>query len=126
MEDLIPGSNAPRDVRGEMNALWLAAKLKGGELKDPFRPFEQVSAMYRGIGGSKTELADIVLGEWVLADDEARRFDAVALIREFRVTAATPSLYELTNRLAQSDDPGAPFEHEKVKRLLSELEAMPS
>jgi hypothetical protein len=83
---------------------------------------ERLSELYRGLSQSERGFADQVLAEWLKSDQEARRFDAVALIREFRVTSAAPALRDLAQRLTRSDDPGAPFEREKVEGLLQELE----
>lgn len=109
------------DVRLEMNAFWDMANREAEEFKDSFLALERVNGMYLGLSTADRELANEVLAEWVLSDEEAKRFDAVALIREFRVVAAAPALRELGRRLARSTDPGAPFEREKVEGLLREL-----
>ncbi len=62
-----------------------------------------------------------MLSEWVLAPDEGKRFDAMALIRRFRVKAAEPALVPLAAHLQHAEGPGAPFEREKVNGLLAEL-----
>jgi hypothetical protein len=40
-----------------------------------------------------------VLAEWALSDDEATRFDALALIEDFKLAAALPALRKLAVRL---------------------------
>lgn len=109
------------DFRNSMNAFWASANHEADALKDPIRALERLSGLYRGLDGTEREFADRVLAEWTLADDEAKRFDAVALIRQFKVATAEPELRELIARLSRSDDPGAPFEREKVEILLREL-----
>lgn len=110
-------------VRREMNAFWALANREAEEFKNSFLALERVNGMYRGLSAADRELADRVLAEWVLSDEEAKRFDAVALIREFHVLTAAPALRELAHNLARSSDPGAPFEREKVEGVLRELGA---
>lgn len=109
------------EIRRQMNAFWDLANREAEEFKDPFLALERVNGMYRGLSAADRELANEVLAEWALSDEEAKRFDAVALIREFHVVAAAPALRDLGRRLARSTDPGAPFEREKVEGLLREL-----
>jgi len=65
----------------------------------------------------------VTFDEWLLSDDEERRYVAVALIREFRVATSVPALRELSRRLAHSSEPGAPFERKKVDELAGHLAA---
>jgi len=66
-------------------------------------------------------MADLVLTEWVQSEDENVRFDALALIDGFRIAKAMPALRALAGRLASSDAPGAPYELQKVDRILRGL-----
>jgi hypothetical protein len=59
------------------------------------------------------------------AEDETVRFDALALIDDFRIAKAMPALRALAGRLASSRLPGAPYELLKVDRILRDLEAQP-
>lgn len=110
-----------KEFRNQMDGFWASVNSEADALKDPMRALERLSGLYRGLDGTERALADRVLAGWALADDEAKRFDAVALIREFRIATAEPELRELIAILARSDDPGAPFEREKVEALLREL-----
>lgn len=106
-----------------MNAFWASANREADELKDSFAALERLMSVYQRLDPSERELANQVLVEWLGSEEEAKRFDAVALIREFRVSSAAPALRDLADHLTRSKDPGAPFEREKVERLLMELEA---
>ena len=66
-------------------------------------------------------MANQVLAEWVLHDDENVRFDALALIHDFRVDAALHALQHLAERLAMSSAPGAPYELQKVRRIMNSM-----
>ena len=70
---------------------------------------------------SSPRLASEVISEWVTSDDEAKRWDAVALIDDFAIASALPALRSLANRLEHSDDPAAPFEWAMVNRLIGTL-----
>lgn len=110
------------DFRSKLDAFWAAANREADELKDPYLALERLNTLYRGFDTEERELANQVLAEWVLSDEEAKRFDAVALIRQFQVTSAVSALRALADELERRDDPGAPFEREKVEALLSELD----
>jgi len=58
--------------------------------------------------------ADRVLSEWLRSDDETLRFDAGALIRQFKIKSALPELRTLAARLAFGPGRGDPYELEKV------------
>lgn len=64
---------------------------------------------------------DELLAKWVLSDDEAERFDALAIIFDHDVASAIPALRQLASRLEESDEVGAPYEWAKVNRLLGRL-----
>ncbi|MGD0182849.1 MAG: hypothetical protein ABSC15_23810 [Terriglobales bacterium] len=66
-------------------------------------------------------MADQVLDEWVLSEDENVRFDALALIHDLKIATAMPSLRALATRLTSSTVPSAPYELKKVNRLIEEF-----
>jgi hypothetical protein len=57
----------------------------------------RLSAAYARLGEEERPAVNAELLEWLKADDEALRFDALALIREYRITAAESALDDLTN-----------------------------
>lgn len=111
------------EFRGGMNAFWETATRRAKELKDPIDALERTAAMYSRLRGEDRDHANRVFDEWLLSDDESKRYVAIALIREFRVATAAPALRDLVRKLTESDDPGASFEREKVEGLLSEFGA---
>lgn len=82
---------------------------------------EALNAHYRSLGSADRLHAQAVLVEWVLANDEKLRFDALAIIDEFKVVAAVPALLTLANRLKASATPAAPYELEKVRRIIARV-----
>jgi hypothetical protein len=77
--------------------------------------------LYQKFDATEREMADQVLAEWVLSGDENTRFDAMALIGDFKIERTIPALKELAGRLTSSRAPGAPYEIKAIERLLSEL-----
>lgn len=106
-----------------MDGLWERVNREALEFKDSYLALDRLSDFSAGLAPEELERADEVLADWVRSGDEGRRFDAMALIRRFRVTAAVPVLRELAADVAGSDRPGAPFEREKAEQLARELAA---
>jgi len=90
-------------------------------LKDSYLALDRLRALYTQLDSNERQMADQVLGEWALSNDEGTRFDALALIGDLRVRTATHALQELARRLDSSTSPGAPYELKKVNRLLEAL-----
>lgn len=82
-----------------------------------FALFERYSALSQ----DAREVIDDLLVRDLESDSEMDRFDALAMIREFRITSALPNLRALADRLALADNPGAPYEWAKVNRLVALL-----
>jgi hypothetical protein len=88
-------------------------------LKDTYLALERLRAWYKKLSTQERVLADQVLAEWVLSEDENIRFDALALIDEYKIVGATPALQKLSCRLASSNAPGALHELNKIRRIQS-------
>lgn len=104
-----------------MNAYRSSADDEARSLKDSARVIEKLRSFYERLSPDEQELADLVVAEWVFADDEATRFDALALIDEFQLVAALPALHKLTLRLSSAKEPSARFELTKVDRIVNRL-----
>lgn len=78
---------------------------------------------YRALEADGRAVVDKVLTGWVLEGDPRRRFDALALIDEFVIREALPSVRTALQRLERATDPSAPTDRAKLQRLLARLEA---
>ena len=78
---------------------------------------------YRALEPGERTIVDQTVIEWLAARDEGVRWDALAIIGEFGLIAALPQLEELRLRLASATGPGAPFERDRVDRLIRRLRA---
>jgi hypothetical protein len=107
--------------RMQMENFRNAAVSEGNYLRYPYIVLERLHQLYESFDNEQRAAADRVFAEWLLSDDESKRFDAIALIRAFDVKSAVPQLEELRDVLAPRTDPGAPFEREKVTDLIGTL-----
>jgi hypothetical protein len=111
----------PEEVREHIETVRAAAEIEARVLKQAQLPLERLRAAYGSLGIGDRAAADQYVVEWLASDDENRRFDAMALVDEFRINQAQPALRLLRERLKRSNSPGAPFEIEKVDRLIRGL-----
>jgi cysteinyl-tRNA synthetase len=109
------------EFRKEMEAYRRAVDKEAVSLKESYQALERLHSLYDRFDAEERQLADQVLADWVLDDDEAVRFDALALITDFRIKTAEQALQKLASRLATSARPGAPYELKKVNRILALL-----
>lgn len=94
---------------------------RGDESKLPEAATSELSRQYGLLDTTDRTEVDEVLSSWVLSDDLAERFDALAVISDNSVRSALPALRELSTRLERSQDPGAPYEWAKVNRIVGSL-----
>jgi hypothetical protein len=113
------------EFRREMNRYRQAVHDEADQFKYPYLALERLCVLYRSLDPEERTLADEVIADWVLSDDPNIRFDALALIREFHIGSAIPSLEELAKRLPSVRTPGAPYELEKVNGIISSLTERP-
>jgi cysteinyl-tRNA synthetase len=90
-------------------------------LKDSYLALDRLHSLYQKFDAEERTMADQVLTEWVLSEDEKTRFDALALIDDFKIASAISALEKLAERLATSSAPGAPYELQKVRRIVGSL-----
>jgi hypothetical protein len=109
--------------RDEMNSVWDEAQREAERRKDSQSALDRLHHWYGRLGSDERTLADKVIEQWLLSDVEAKRFDGAALARDFKIKSAVPALHQLSVRLAQSEDPGAPFERDKIENLITALTA---
>lgn len=89
--------------------------------RQPYAPIEQLSVLYRQISEDDRSVADGLIASDLDSGDSGVRYDAMWLIREFRIASAVPALQRLATRLASSTEVGAPFELDKVEQLIREI-----
>ena len=80
------------------------------QLKDCYLVIESLSDIHKNLDDADRALADEVISEWALSEDERLRFDALALIDDLRIVKAVPTLRSLIDHLKLSNAPSAPDE----------------
>lgn len=91
------------------------------ESRDSQAALFELSELYDRLDVEERQQVDELLGDWVVSDDEGLRFDALALIREKRILGALSALDRLLVTLHQSRSPGAPYEADKVRSVITRL-----
>jgi uncharacterized protein HemX len=109
------------EFRLEMNAFWEDVEQEAAEQKDSYIAIDRLAALYERFDSAEREMADQVVAEWVLSEDELLRFAARHMIAEFRIVTAVPVLRALQSRLATVDSPGAPYEQGVVNDTIRDL-----
>jgi hypothetical protein len=109
------------ELRIDMASYRRAADEEARSLKDSYLVLDRLHTLYEKLNTEERMMANEVLAEWALLDDERVRFDALALIDDFKISSAVPALRALSDRLASSSTVGAPFELHKVDRILRDL-----
>ena len=114
------------EFRNQMEAYRREADEAAMSLKDSSLALERLHSLYQKFDDEERMMADHVLAEWALSEDEKVRFDALALIDDFNIATAFPTLKKLAERLATSGAPGAPYELQKLRRIIGSLSAQAS
>ena len=105
-------------MRYQLETLRSSSESEGRLLKDAQLTLDRLRTAYEAMSDEDRPSAEAVIVEWLASDDENRRFDAIALTDEFRIASAAASLRA---RLLSRDSPAAPFEIEKIDRVLGGL-----
>jgi hypothetical protein len=109
------------EFRREMESYRQQADSEAERLKDSFVVRNRMLQLYSRFDAHERLMANEVLTEWALSEDEAIRFDALGLIRDLKIITAAPWLRKLAERLGKEQSPGAPFELGKVERIIAEI-----
>lgn len=114
------------DIRSQWHGFQSRVSREATESKQSQGALFDLFERYRSLDPTERAAVDRLLAEDVLSDSELERYDAEAMIREFQIRSALPSLRRLADRLEADDSPGAPYEWAKVNKLISALDHGPS
>jgi cysteinyl-tRNA synthetase len=109
------------EFRYEMTAYRQHVRKEGKAFKEALYSVNRLTDLYRKFDAEERAMADQVLAEWLLSEDESVRFDAWVLIDDFKIRSALPALEKLAQRLAASPAVGAPDELERINRIIADL-----
>ncbi len=108
-------------IREHLEALRDRVDAEAEATKSSHEAVHTLELWYAQLDAGEKPLADAVIAEWILSADESKRWDALALAHDNKISSTVPALRELEARLERSDTPGAPYEAAKVNRLLGLL-----
>jgi|ERR1700688_3089806 len=102
--------------------LWEELNKEWTEAKNPMGATVELISYYRTLTPGARTLADAEIVDWLLSENGDRRFDAMALVREFRITGAVQNLITLAQDLRGRAGPEARYELEKAEQILRWLD----
>ena len=105
----------PGTVREALESCREVADIEAEQRRDSQYVADQLRDLYLSLERDERSEADAVIAEWLISDDEKKRFDALGLIAEMKIVAARPALELLERRLSSDPAPGARFEMAKAK-----------
>jgi hypothetical protein len=109
------------EFRQHMEEFWHSVTREAEEYRYRYLAIERMEDLYGKFDSAERAMADQVLAEWALSEDEQKRYDALALIEHLKIVTAVPALRALAVRLSQSRALGADDELDIVNR---EIEAL--
>lgn len=109
------------EFRQSMASYLASVNAEAKTLKDSYLALDKLRTLYESFDEDEQALADEVISEWALSEDEGLRFDALALIDDLGIVKAVPTLRKLIDRLKLSNAPSAPYDSKKVNRIIAGL-----
>src|SRR5262245_11934262 len=107
--------------REEFETFWARVDSAAVESKESQMATIRLASFYRDLGDEDRAVVDEALADWVVNGDEARRFDAVALIQEFEIRSALPAMRERIAALPKDADGPVGAERGKLERVVAAL-----
>jgi hypothetical protein len=109
------------EFRRQFETWWAGTDAREVARKNSQGALLELMTFYEKLDGADRIMADQVLGEWVTSDNDRKRFDALAMVDQFRIRSAVPQLRALESAIAKRSGHEAPYELAKVRRILERL-----
>ena len=90
------------ECRDQMESYRRSVDEEGKSLKDSYLALDRLHSWYRKFDVEERAMADQVLAEWALSEDENVRFDALALIDDFKIATRCQPLRHWPRALLQA------------------------
>lgn len=107
--------------RRDFEDLWERLDAEAQAAKFSHEAVLRLADYYRHLDDDDRRVVNETLASWVLEGDERRRFDALALIDEFRIRSALPALEADLARLTGAVGPSVPTDRAKLERIIADL-----
>jgi hypothetical protein len=102
--------------------LWEAIDHDAAITKSPREATEEFAEFYAKLNAEERAQADEAIAVWVLSENKRQRFDALAMVRRFKIAAALPNLKRLLFNLASSGTAESRYDFGYVSSLIQMLE----
>jgi hypothetical protein len=112
---------AYEEFRQEMNDFLSSAYDRPQSMREGTYALISVEKLYARFDEGERRMADRVLIEWLLSDQERLSSIAFYVVRHYKVSSATSALRELASRLASINTPMARDRLKEVLQLIADL-----
>jgi hypothetical protein len=109
------------DFRREMEAYRQDVHKEGWDLKDSVHAWDRLEVLYRRFDAEERAIADQVISEWILSDNDSASHDGWVLARRCHIKSAIPAIEELVRRIASSRDPRVHGWLDTISRALEDI-----
>lgn len=108
--------------RDKFEALWEHFHRDAVESKELNESSVRLAKFYEGLSAFEKSIVNSILADWILSDDYGRRFDALALVNEFKIRSCLDAVCEQLRQLESVGGPSATYDRAKLERIISRLE----
>lgn len=113
---------SPEEFRRAICKYWDEANEQAKHYyRDPHLTLVRLRSLFSKLDADDRSLANEVLAEWLLSDNDARRYHASVLVGELNVTTALPAVEELIRRLSSGTVPHDRATFDRLRQLAAEL-----
>jgi hypothetical protein len=109
------------DVSEQLESLRATAEEHARRSKDSMIVTERLISFYRSLSLDSRPAANKKVVEWLKSGDEAKRYDAMALIAEFDIVDALDALRNYAAECEAAGDIASIRQWEKANRLIADL-----
>lgn len=109
------------DIRAWWNEEYEHIDSAARESKNSQSALFELSLKFRSLTEENKKSVTKILIQWIESEDAGRRFDAIALVSEYKLSSARTALKLLCNRLDKDKSPGAKYEKKKIITVLNNI-----
>ena len=109
------------EFRREMNDLWTQVDRESMEKKESHGAVMELMKLYDRFDPDERATARHIIIEWLGSKEPRKQFDALALVDEFLMVEALPTLRELQTRAEERTDHEAPYDWARLNRIIGRL-----
>jgi len=109
------------EFRHEMDDFWNQVDREFVEKKESHGAVMELMKLYRRFDAEEQAMARQVITEWLRSPDPRKQFDALAIVDEFVIVDALPTLRELQAEAEKRTDHEAQYDWARLNRIAGRL-----